>query len=169
VFGRRRAPLRDPRADYEERRLVVLTDAAQPSGWHSTPRLPDVCGAVVETGLPWGGSTLVARHDGSAELFTSTGKHWAGGQPGDDDVRAAVRGLLLVLQSRLDELEPSADLSLPAAGHVTLRAMTTSGQRVAGAPERPLSEGIHALSTVHFAAAEVVRQLMLEADVEASE
>ena len=161
MFGRRRTPLRDPRAEYDERRLATLT-AGVAADWHPTARLPDVWAAVVETGLPWGGSTLVARHDGSAELFTSTGKHWEGGGAGDDDVRAAARGLLLVLQSRLDELDPTEQTEPPSAGYVTLRALTATGQRCAVAPERPLTEGIHALSTLHFAAQEVVRQLMLE-------
>ncbi|WP_426560489.1 hypothetical protein ACPPVT_11955 [Angustibacter sp. McL0619] len=168
MFGRRRTQLSDPRAEYGERRLAALTAEAAGSGWRPTPRLPDVWAAVVETGLPWGGSTLVARHDGTAELFTSTGKHWAGGEVGDDDVRAAARGLLLVLQARLAELEPTQDVGPPGAGYVTLRALIPTGQRAATAPERPLTDGIHALSTLHFAAQEVVRQLMLEAERDAS-
>jgi hypothetical protein len=144
-------------------RLAALSAGAG-SSWSPTPRLPDVWSGVIETGLPWGGSTLVVRYDGTAEVFTSTGKRWQGGAPGDVDVQAASRGLLLVLQSRLDDFELTEDVELPAAGYVTMRALTTSGQHAAQAPERPLTEGIHALSTVHFAAQEVVRQLMLEAE-----
>lgn len=159
MFGRRRATLRDPRAEYETHRLDVLTRPPQAAGWTPTARLPDVCAAVVETGLPWGGSTLVALADGTAEIFTSTGKHWGGVGPADVDVRAAVRGLLLVMQSRLAELEPTQDLAAPGAGYVCLRAVTGQGHRVAVAAERPLADGVHPLSTLHFAAQEVVHQL----------
>ncbi|GAA4355616.1 hypothetical protein [Angustibacter luteus] len=159
MFGRRRAALRDPRAEYEAHRLDVLTRTPQAVDWTPTPRLPDVWAAVVETGLPWGGSTLVALAGGSAELFTSTGKHSSGGGAADVDVRAAVIGLLLVLQSRLEDLEPTDSLALPGAGYVAMRALTRQGQRVVVAGERPLVDGIHPLSTVHFAALEVVHQL----------
>jgi hypothetical protein len=163
VFGRRRARTADPREAYQQRRLAVLALRSADVGWEPSVRLPDVYGAVVETGLPWGSATLVALADGTAAHFTSTGRHPLEGSTADLDVVAAVRGLLAVMQSRLGELDVDEDLEPPPAGHVRLRALTSGGVRVGAAREEPLADGVDELSPLFFAAQELERQLRLAA------
>jgi hypothetical protein len=154
----------DPREGYQEHRLDVLGRDAAAVGWQPTPRLPDVYGAVVEVGLPWGSASLVALADGTAEHVSSTGRNPLASTIDDLDVVAAVRGLLAVVQARLGDLEPTEDVQPPAPGHVRVHALTATGRRMGTAREEPLAAAVHDFSPLYFAAQEVERQLRLMPD-----
>ncbi len=117
-------------------------------------------GCVLETGYPNGTATLVCLGDGTTSLYTSTGGGIIGGGF-HEAVAKANANLLHVVNQYLAEMPSSADQSLPTAGKVIIRAMTSSGQRRFEELEVELGGGRSPMSPVFYAAHGVITELRL--------
>jgi hypothetical protein len=117
-------------------------------------------GCVMETGYPHGTATLVCLADGTTSLYTSTGGGIIGGGF-HQAVATANAELLHVVNEHVAEMPSSADQSLPAAGKVIIRALTTSGQRRFEDTEAELGTGHSSMSALFYAAHGVITELRL--------
>jgi hypothetical protein len=141
------------------RRQVIDLDPAE-SGLSPSSTLPHVWGLLMDIASPTGVATLVALADGTTSLYTSTGGGIIGGGE-HPQVAAASRRLLEVVERHLPEMPASTDTTLPTAGRVALRALTSQDCRGVDTAEDDLGYGRHALSPVFHAAHEVITQLRL--------
>jgi hypothetical protein len=129
-------------------------------GLRPSEELRQVWGALLETGYDKATVTLVALADGTTSLYTSSGFGIIGGGA-HQQVVAATRALLQVVERELDAFAPDDDDSVPGVGQVVIRALTFAGRRSISAPEDDLGHGRHPQSDVFHAAQGVITQLRL--------
>lgn len=141
------------------RRQILEADPAE-VGLRPSPDLPDVWGAMMETGHDRGTSTLVALADGTTSLYLSSGGGIIGGGR-HAQVAAATRALLAVVQRRWPELTAASGTALPATDRVVLRALAYAGHRAVDADEDDLGYGRHPFSEIFFAGHAVITELRL--------
>ena len=104
--------------------------------------------------------TLATFAEGSTSLYTS-GMFGVIGGGSHAEVRAASRDLLQLVAREIESFTPSEDISLPARGLVTLRALTFDGHKTITAPETILGRGGHPASPIFHAAHAVVTALRM--------
>lgn len=138
--------------------VLHLDPATTTMSW--TPDSPAVWGGLMDMSYARGAATLVCLRDGTTSLYTSTGGGilGAGGHPG---VAAASMAFLAELGRHTATMRPDTDESLPAQGHVVLRALTYDGPMTFEATEDDLGYGRSVLSPAFHAAHEVITQLRL--------
>lgn len=155
----RRKKERQPDAEvYSEMRQQVLQLTPDQLG-NEVAEGPLVA-LMMETGYPEAVATLVAVADGTTSLYFSNG----GGVIGAGEhapVAAANRRLLEAAKSVLSQLSDVSDPSPPPDGLTQFVAVTRDGLRGAGAPEKELGEGQHALSQLFYAGQDVLTQIRL--------
>jgi hypothetical protein len=149
-----------PRNIYDDLRGRILSLDPAEAGLAPSPALPRVYGAVVDMGYPRATATLVGLADGTTSLYLSSGGGFIGAGE-HEQVAAATRALLGVLERHLDDLPADTELPVPVHGRVVLRALTFGGQRAVDAAQGDLESGRHPLSTVYRAAHDVITQLRL--------
>lgn len=146
------------------RRGVLDLDPAA-VGIAASAQLPQVWGLLVDLGRPDGVATLLGLADGTTSLYVSAGGGIIGGG-GHPRVAARTLELLRVTQRLLPELPAATGaeapgVALPAAGRVTLHALTYGGVHSVEADENDLGHGRHPLSPVFHAAHDVITELRL--------
>jgi len=150
----------DPASLYRGLRSQVLGLAPGEAGLFSTPGLPRVWGALLESGLSRGTATLVSLADGTTSLYTSSGFGIIGGGA-HPPVAAATRQFLLSVEARYDEFEPDLGASIPGEGQIKLWALGYEGRRSRQSPAGEVGPGPHPLLRVIRAGNAVITQLRL--------
>ena len=124
-------------------------------------RSAEVWGGMMELGLPRYTATIVALADGTTSIYTSTGGAMLGGEA-HEDVRFANQRFLAALDAAREHLAPDPDAPLPAAGEVTLRALTWDGRLAATAgSDQELGGGAHPLADAFIRGQDVITQMRL--------
>jgi len=130
---------------------IGLTDANRE---HSRDR--PVYGVVVETAHPGAVASLVALADGSVSFYVSDGAGCIGcGQ--HREVRLSAADLLQAAEQALPVTAPTADVGLPAEGHVRIYLLTRDGLRSADTRLETMHDADMRLGVVYFAAQRVIR------------
>lgn len=145
---------------YAKLRAMVLHLDPADVGLSRDPSATPVWGAVMDTGYPNGTATLVCLRDGTTSLYTSTGGGVIGGG-GHEQVAEAAAIFLTTVEAYVGDLAASTEEGLPAAGWVSLRALTYDGVLLASALEDDLGYERHVLAPVFYAAQDVLTQLRL--------
>jgi hypothetical protein len=116
----------------------------------------EVLALLLETGYPEAVATLVGLADGTTSMYFSNGGGMIGaGQ--HEGVAAATRRWLELGEQSLDQLpQAPGEVLLPDEGMTQLVAVTETGLRAARAPEEELGGGGHPLSSLFYAAHDVI-------------
>ena len=128
---------------------VGLSGAGQPG---------DVWGVVYELGLPAATVTVIALADGTTSLYTTGGFGIVGGGA-HPAVVVANRKLREAVAAQLAAFRPDPSAEPPGPDDVRVRALTSSGRRVADAAQADLLDGTHPLSDLFFAGHAVITRL----------
>lgn len=120
----------------------------------STPRLPQVWGAIMELGYPTGIVTLLSFAEGTTSLYFSNG----GGVVGAgerESVRLMAEEFLDVVEAHVASMGPVEDTPTPRIGRVRFYARTFEGTLGAEATEDQLAKD-HPLSPLFRAGHAVI-------------
>ena len=118
----------------------------------------EVFGVVMETGYPKGIATLVSFVDGTTSLYLSTGGGTigAGNHPGPAE---ASRSLVKLAALNTQRLAVAASTPLPQVGYTRFYVLTQRGTLMAEAKEEDLGEGRNPLSSLFYAAQDVITEI----------
>lgn len=125
--------------------------------------LPTVWGLVVDMPSAKGSASLVSLADGTTSLYTSLGGGVIGGGF-YQRVAGATRRLLVILESRLRDMDEDDTTTVPPTGHIGLIALAYDGRRRTVASQDALASGSHPLSPIFFAAHDVITELRIATD-----
>ena len=148
---------------YLQLRERILSLKPADLGLSPSESAPHVWGVLVELGYKVGSATLVVLADGTTSLNYSTG----GGLLGRGDyapLAQASKALVTAAQPLVEQMEPSRDFSLPAAGQVRFILLTYSGVYTTSASEKSLASGKHPLALIFQRVQETLGQLHQLAD-----
>jgi len=157
---RARSRRQDPRELYDGLRDQILDLDPASAGLATTPQLPRVWGALLETGYDKDVATLVSLSDGTTSLYTTSGFVLIGGG-GHAQVVSATQQFLVAIEESLDGFQPDQDSGLPADEETIIRALTFDGRLAVRAPEADFGYGRHQLSKVFHAGEAVITELRL--------
>jgi hypothetical protein len=153
-------PAAAPADVYNGLRGQILSLDPASVGMSPTPELPQVWGAMLETGYDSGVATLVALADGTTSLYTSTGGGVIGGGA-HAGVVAANRAFLRMIDGALDLFDVESEPAPPAPRDVVIRALTFHRTLAVRAAEADLGNGRLPASAVFHAAHAVITELRL--------
>jgi hypothetical protein len=119
---------------------------------------PKVFALLMEMGYPHGSATLAVIGDGTTSLYFSAGGGIIGGGA-QEPVREASERLLKLAQETPASAAPETETPLPEPGQVRFVFLTDEGRRAAEAQEAELGGGRHELSSLFFAAHDVITEL----------
>lgn len=142
----------------DELRTMVLNLKPKDIGLTKENFPHPVIAIVMETGFPEGSFTLSSVADGSTSLYFSNGGGIIGGGE-HDDVREASDYLLSGAQHFHDKTKKVTDFPKPEAGKVIFYLVTFDGVRSYTASEDNLDNKKDELSSLFFAAHDVITEL----------
>lgn len=115
----------------------------------------------MESGLDGGGTMLVyGTRDGDAGIYLSSGGGFIGGV-GHAHIRARAAYLVKVAAGCLGNLTLTEEHPLPTLGRFRFSILTPTGARVAEAGQKEITDGLHVLSPVSFAADDILTSFRL--------
>ncbi|HWC36868.1 MAG TPA: hypothetical protein VG650_18825 [Mycobacteriales bacterium] len=160
MFGSRKSKQQSPRELYDGLRGQALAIEPAADEFHPSAALPNVWGALLETGYGPEVATLLCLSDGTTSLYTTSGFVIIGGG-GHEQVVSATRAFLGAVEAALDAFIPETAAALPGDGETIMHALTFTGLRAIHAPELDLGEGRHPQSAVFHAGQAVITELRL--------
>lgn len=136
----------------------LLTSQPEEVGLSGEDAKAKVWGVLMDVSLRAGTVTLVSIRDGTASLYTSTGR---GGILGGYTARDEAKAFVNAAEKSLKHMSPTKSFEYPAAGRVKFYVLTREGVFAAEANPDELLGKEHNLSPLFGAANEVLTRLRL--------
>jgi hypothetical protein len=147
-----------PNGVYTGLRSAALASKPSTFGLADTSSATQVYALLMDMGYPTATATIFVGADGTASLYTSTGGDVIGDQA-HKSVRNAVELLLAVAAESMPWLSQTTDFPVPADGHTSFVALTSTGAFAGSVPTNQLGAVEHDLSKLFFTAHGVITQL----------